>query len=1062
MPMCCKVQKITKINQYSLIKYKIMDLFYRSGHRDEIMSRRKQFIRILSISSLSFFFCCIVMFAENSQPQQQITVTGIVTDANNETLPGVTVMIKGTTQGTATDANGAYSLTVAEGNAILQFSYVGFVPQEHTVGNRRNINVMLLDDTQQMDEVVVVGYGTKRRSDITTAVSVVDMNNIGNIPRMDASRLLVGQAAGVVVKQTSGTPGQEMEITVRGISSLGAGSSPLFVVDGFPMGTTGQQSLNPDDIESISILKDAASTSIYGARGSNGVILITTKKAKDGELKLTASANYGIQNIPRNRRVEMMNGEEFAQFRKESFIDKYIMSNKREPTIEEIPINFRFPEQTQYNTDWFDEIANNNAAFQNYNITMSGGRGNVKSVLSIGYLKQEGPVIKTDFERFNVRANINGQLNKYISIGWNLTASRSNENMVDSNGRDNIIGFSLWADPREPVYKEDGTWNAYLGGHDDLFGAANPVMYLHQIYKLQNQNRVISNGYVEITFLKDFKFKPSINVSLFNRARTDFTPSTLAGQNAPPPRNASMTQWSRNVINYNADLLLTYAKKIGDHSIDAMLGYTAQEEKMNELRGNGSRFPNDEIRILQNAQTISITNSMYEWSILAYFARVDYNFMNKYLLSASFRREGCSRFGADNKWGDFPSLSLGWRLSEESFMPELPWLNVLKLRASYGLTGNNEIGNYPSLAGMNSANYILGGAYAPGVVLQSFANAHLGWEKAKSLDLGLDLAMFHNKLVFTAEYYDKLTTSMLLSKDIPIITGFSSTVTNVGEVRNRGVELSLDYKTSVTRDLNFRSNFNITFNRNKVMAIRGENDYIETFNMYNFYNRSEVGRPMSMLYGYKMLGIFNTEEEIANWPTQEGAIPGVYKYWDANGDGEISYDQADMVEIGNPHPKFVWGLTLAGDYKNFDLNILFNGAYGYDLYRNIESTTTNMDGIFNVLKDAKNRWRSAENPGNGKIPTTNTWKWEREVNSRYVYDASHAWVKSITLGYTLPYKSSILQGSRFYVNVENLFLITKYPGNNPDVNTNNNINIGRDDEAYPVPRIFTIGTTITF
>jgi TonB-linked SusC/RagA family outer membrane protein len=621
-------------------------------------------------------------------------------------------------------------------------------------------------------------------------------------------------------------------------------------------------------------------------------------------------------------------------------------------------------------------------------------------------------------------------------------------------------------DPREPVCYEDGTWNAYLGGHDGIMGHPNPVMVLHQVKNIQNINRVLSNGYVEITFLKDFKFKPSVNISLLNLKRRDFRPSTLAETNAPPPRNASMKEWNREIVNYNADMLLTYAKTIRDHSFDAMLGYTAQEETLKEMYGTGSKFPNDEIQIFQNAEIFSLTSAEYAWSLLAYFARLSYNYKDKYLLSASFRREGSSRFGANNRWGNFPSVSLGWKLSEEEFMPKTNWLSSLKLRGSYGVTGNNSIGNYSSLSGLNSANYIIGGSLSPGIVLGSFANSQLGWERSNSLDLGLDLSLFKNKLIFTFEYYNKITDNMLLQKEIPIITGFSNTYTNVGKIKNRGVEMALDYKTKVTQDFNFRGNFNISFNRNEVLEIMGENDYLEDLNFYNYYYRSVVGQPIGMFYGYKCLGIFNSDEEIANSPKQEGAVPGVYKYLDTNNDGEITYDSKDMVKIGNPHPKFIWAFTLAGDYKNFDFNILFTGAQDYDIIRNIEATTGNLDGVFNVAAAAKDRWRSAENPGKGKYPTTKAWKWEREISSRYVYDASHAWVKSFSIGYTIPRTNSILKGARFYVNAENLFLITKYPGSNPDINTNDadkkGINLGRDDEAYPVPRIFTVGTSITF
>lgn len=1003
----------------------------------------------------------ILKLPTTNQSNQSQRITGTVTDVSGEPIIGVNIVQKGTSNGTITDINGSFSLTVPS-NAVLQISFIGYLPQEISVNNTTNFAISLREDTQALDEVVVIGYGTKRKGDITNAVSIIDAENIGDIPGLDASRLIQGQAPGVVVKQATGAPGKEMEITIRGLGSLGADSKPLYVVDGFPIGTSTQQSLNPNDIESISILKDAASTSIYGARGANGVVLITTKGAKEGEIRLTATANLGIQNVPDNRRTKMMNGVEFAQFKKESFEDKIRYSENREPSIDEIPLEYRYPEQTKYSTDWFDEIMNNNAIIQNYNITLAEGMGQVKSVISLGYLNQEGALKNTDFERFNGRANVTGDINKYISVGWNLAASRSNERLISTEGRDQIVGLALMADPMEPVYKEDGSWNDYLGGHNGVWGYPNPVMVLDQTKNQQNVNRILSNGYVEISFLNDFKFKPSVNVSLLNLKRQDFRPSTLSETNAPAPRNAVMREWSREIVNYNADMILTYTKTIKDHSFDAMLGYTAQEETLKEMYGEGSKFPNDEIRIFQNAETFKLSSDEYSWSLLAYFARLNYSFRNRYLFSASFRREGSSRFGANSRWGNFPSVSAGWKLSEEKFMPKLSWLNSMKIRGSYGVTGNNNIGNYPSLSGLNSANYIIGGSLAPGVVLGSFANNQLGWERSNSLDMGLDMSMFDNKLIFTFEYYNKITDNMLLEKEIPSITGFSNTFTNVGKIQNRGVEMAVDYKTKVTPDLNLRGNFNISFNRNKVLEINGENDYMEDFRIYDYYYRSEVGRPIGLIYGYKCLGIFNTKEEIANSPKQDGAIPGVYKYLDASGDGEVTYDSQDMVEIGNPHPKFVWALTLAGDFKNFDFNVLFTGAQGYDVYRQIETTTGNMDGVFNVVAAAKDRWRSPQIPGRGIYPTTNSWKWEREVSSRYIYDASHAWLKSVSIGYTIPKTNSLLKGLRFYFNAENLFLITKFPGNNPDVNSNGGTKLGCDNEAYPVPRIFTIGTSITF
>jgi len=494
-----------------------------------------------------------------------------------------------------------------------------------------------------------------------------------------------------------------------------------------------------------------------------------------------------------------------------------------------------------------------------------------------------------------------------------------------------------------------------------------------------------------------------------------------------------------------------------------MVGYSAQESTFREMYANGTKFANDEIRFMNNAQTKSVTSQETSWSMLAYFARLNYSYKNKYLLSASYRREGSSRFGINNLYGDFPAISVGWRISQEQFMTNISWIKDLKLRGSYGVTGNNNIGEYKNAATLGSAGYIFGNSYAPGVFTNSFVNNNIGWEQSKQLDIGMDLSVFDNKLIFTGEYYRKTTNNMLLSVSIPVITGFNNSFTNVGKVENSGLELAANYKTKITNDLNFRCNFNISFNKNKVLAIDGQNDALWSGSFYDVYSVSKVGRPIGMMTGFKVLGIFQTDAEVAASPTQDGAIPGVYKYLDGNGDGKISYDTKDMVEIGNPWPKYNWGMTLGLDYKNFDLNVLLTGAMKYDAFRQIEKTTMNMDGVFNILQSGVNRFRSAANPGDGVGATSNTWKWERESNSRYVYDASHLWVKSVSIGYTLPNAAKILKGTRLYVTADNLLLVTKYPGSNPDVNVTGNARTpGVDDEAYPIPRTFTIGANIKF
>jgi TonB-dependent starch-binding outer membrane protein SusC len=1006
-----------------------------------------------------FLLACLPSFGQGTG-----AITGkIISSDDQQPLPGATVMVKGTNRITISDAEGKYSLQAATGETLV-FSFIGFQDRELVIlSGRSTYDIDLSASLADLSEIVVVGYGSQRKADITSAVSVINMDAIGNVPTTNVSRLLQGQAAGVQVRQQSGRPGEEMQITIRGLGSLGAGSQPLFVVDGFPIGTSLGQNINPADIESITVLKDAASTAIYGARGSNGVVLITTKNAKEGKVGFEFFANSGFTNVPDNRRTKMMNGVEFATFKKESFEDKIRYFEKREPSLSEVPAEFRFPEQTQYSTDWFEEIMNQNASFQNYNATLTAGKGDIRSLVSVGYVKQEGAIIKTDFERFNLRANVDGKVNDFITMGLNLSASHARENYAPTDGRDALVGRALWADPRYPVYKEDGSFNSYIGGTGGIFGTANVVQELHETTRKLNTNNVLASGFIEFSFLKNFKFRSAVNATILGTDQQEFRPSTLAGTgfNQPPPREATLVQRTQETLNIGADQLLTYSKVIDKHRIDALLGFSAQEENTRFLQGNGNGFASDQTRFLAAATRTTSTSGEFGWSLLAYMARANYSYDDRYLLSASFRREGSSRFGENNQYGNFPAFSAGWRVSEEAFFPKTNWITDLKLRGSWGITGNNAIGNYSSLSLMRASNYVLGGTIVNGVTLSNFANSDLGWEQSQQTDIGLDFGMFDNKLILTAEYYNRLTNDMLLSVELPAASGFTSALNNVGKVKNTGIELSLDYRTRVSK-VNLRTNLNLTFNRNEVLELRGEADAIWVASFYGTNNVSKVGRPMAMLYGFKKIGMFQTDEEIRNSPTQDGAIPGVYKFADTNGDGVISYDTRDMVEIGNPHPAMILGWTIGGDVGGFDFNILFNGAFNYDVQRNIEATTLNMDGVFNILQAAAtDRFRSAAMPGDGVIPTSNTWKWEREASSRYVYDASHVWLRNVTVGYSIP-QTTFKFPTRVFFSGENLFLFTDYPGTNPDVNRRGGVNIGSDDEAYPIPMTFTFGATIKF
>ncbi|AXE20937.1 TonB-dependent receptor [Runella rosea] len=1016
-----------------------------------------------------FILCMLLAFKGVAQGVQ---IQGKVTTANGLGIPGATILEQGTTNGATTNSDGEYKITTTKTNPTLVFSYVGLISQTINSQGRKTIDVTLEEDLKALQEVVVVGYGSQRKQDITSAVSVINMKDIGEQPANNMNQLLQGRAAGVVVKQKSGTPGGIFEVRVRGIGSLGAGSDPLYVIDGFAVGTSVGQNLNPNDIESITVLKDAASTAIYGARGSNGVVLITTKSAKEGKVNVNLSIDYGIQNVPDSRRVKMLNGVEFAQFKKEIFEDGIRYFQNREPRLEEVPIGFRYPEQTKYSTDWFGAIMNNNAPYMDVNLTISSGKGPLKSMLSVGYFKEEGSIIKTNYDRVSIRSNIGGEVTKFLTVGMNVNGSYTKQNLANTDGRSALVGGALLMDPREPIYNDDGTMRPYIGGVDGAFGFPNPVFVLNNVIRRRNIGDVLANGFAEIAILKNLKFRTSVNAKINFNTFKEYVPSTIglsvaSGTAGAPPRIATARDINEQLRNYSFDQLLTYTPKIGaNQSMDFLLGVTSQKETVYGVDGSGNTFPDDLVPYLGAASIRSSNSYEYGWGLLAYFARANYSYKDKYLFSASFRREGSSRFGAQNKYGDFPAASVGWRLTEESFMPKASWLTDVKLRASWGVTGNNNIGNYPSLAFVGANNYILGNAFAAGKVISSFANSNLKWEKSNQLDIGLDVATFNNKLTFTFEYYSKITNDMLLPISIPAVSGFTSSLDNIGKVQNRGVEVSADFRTTIGK-VNFRTNANLTVNRSKILAIKGANDMLYYGSFYGGYNVQKVGRPIGMIYGYQKLGIFNTQAEIDAWPKQDGVIPGGMKFADTNGDGVVSYDTQDMVEIGNPNPAFTWAWTVAADYRRFDLNVLFVGAHDFDIYRNIEASTMNMDGVFNVLDKAKDRWRSPSNPGsnpNAKNSQggTNYFKWSRESSERYVYDGSYVWLKAVTLGYNLPKFKSVLSDARIFVTANNLFLFTKYPGNNPDAGVRGGTELNNDDESYPVPRTLAVGAKFNF
>jgi len=1015
---------------------------------------------ILAISLL----CYLQVTAQTTS-----TVSGTVTDASSsEPLVGVSVSVQGAVNSVQTDGNGRFKLSANKG-ATLIFRYVGYTESRIVVADNFNISVRMSPSSQGLKEVVVLAYGSQRKADITGAVSQVDLSKSQGVPASNVGRLLQGQAPGVVAKQTSGQPGQELQVEIRGNSSLGANSDPLYVVDGFPVGTNVGNSLNSNDIESITVLKDAASTSVYGSRGANGVVLITTKSGKKDGSKLTVTTNTGIANVPDSRRIHVLNGQQFAQFQKDVFSDKIRYFENREPLESEIPADFRFPQQTTGSTDWYKEILRQNAPFSDYNVSLTNGSEKSSSYISLGYLKQDGSLINTGFNRLSARANLDGRPNKFLNFGLHLSGAYSwakNADAIAGGFGSNIVDQALLMDPREPVYNDDGSYNNYIGGHDNIFGFPNPVQRLMEEQHKQYKSNITANAYIDIKPFKDFNFRTSVNGIIDDMRNHDFTPSGVAGFNSAPPRQASGGEYFYNNLNYGMDNLLTYSPKFKDHKLEVTVGHIFQKNTLNTGSATGTRYPDDLVEYVSAANQRDGTSGMAAFTIESFLSRVNYSFKDKYLFTAAFNREASSRFGSNNRWGSFPSASIGWRISNEGFFPKLNWLDDLKLRASYGITGNNNIGNYTSQANINTSNYVFGSAVVPGASIGSFPNTNLGWEQSRQTDIGMDLSMLGGKINLAAEYYRKLTTNMLLGVEIPAVAGFSNIITNIGKLQNKGLELGINYRDKYGA-VTVNTGFNISFNRNKVLQIDGDRNSLLTGAFYDGYNISKVGEPIGMFYGFKVLGIYQNQAQIDATPHNPNNIPGTYQYFDGNGDGVISYDTQDMVVIGNPNPKFTWGWNWNIGYKRFDLSMLLNGSSGGQIYRAVDMNLANIDGVFNVLSSVQDRWRSEQNPGAGKWPGSNTYYFTREANSVYVYSGNYMWVKNLTLGYTIP-KIKNAFDAKIFISVDNAFLFTNYPGNNPEVNaarTNNGndvISPGRDGESYPVPRTISIGTRFNF
>jgi TonB-linked SusC/RagA family outer membrane protein len=998
------------------------------------------------------------------------SVSGKVTDSTGATLPGVSVVVKGTTIGVITDANGSYSLPNIPANTILQFSFVGMKMQGIMVGNKTTINVSLAEETVGIEEVVAVGYGKQSKRLVTGAIQSVNGEQISDLPVNTAAQKLQGKLAGVQINQTTGRPGQGLQVRVRGSASISTNSSPLIVIDGFPI-TGNLSSINPDEIESISVLKDASSTALYGSRAAFGVVLITTKAAKLGQTIIRVNVFSGIQSVPQKGRPDMMNGTEYAQLRKEAYEDKGLA----------VPAAFQNPEQYGEGYDWYDAMLRT-GKISNYNVTLSTSKEKFSSSIVGSYSKQEGVMLNSSYDRYSIRANTSYQLAGNLKVGLNLAPSVTIDKSLPSDGTFNggegagLLFNALLTQPILPYKNEDGSLPVSVTNKAvSNFAMPNWIRSAKEIKSQTDSYYILSSAFLEYEPIKSLIMKSTFNIENGQSQYNFFQPSTASVRFNQEPSQimANMVQTNSHYYSWLNENTATYSKKIYDHSFDVLAGYTVQKYKMDNTNIRGSNYTDDRIQTI-DAALVKATPTMdiQEWSLISYLGRLNYNYKGKYVFGASIRRDGSSRFGADNKWGNFPALSMGWVASEESFLNGTKnWLSFLKIRGSYGVTGNNNIGNYTQFSTVSNSNVVFGSTTTSGVAVTGLGNADLGWETTNQLDLGADLNLFNNRVSIAYDYYLKKTSNLLLAISVPQESGFSSIQSNVGEIKFWGHEIDINTKNLVG-NFKWNTNFNIAFSDNKVLSLSSLTNTIYS-STWNAVSITKVGGRIGQFWGLIQDGVYVNQADYDASPKSINSQVGTIKFRDVNKDGVIKYgnDEGDRAIIGNPFPKFIFGLSNDFSYKNFDLSVVMSGSYGNDIARMTDQGTANLDLQFNVLKEVKNRWRSPENPGDGKFGKMLTGKGEERTNfhTGEVFDGSYLAIKNITLGYNIPVKNNKTFGSvRIYSSIQQAYVFTHYTGGNPEVSTTdtsaapNSLNQGLDISAYPIPRTISFGLNVNF
>ena len=989
-----------------------------------------------------------------------IVVKGVVADDSGLPIPGANVTeLNSKGNGTITNVDGQYSIVVKGPKSVLRFSFIGYTKEDVTVGNKTQIDVQLSEDSKSLDEVVVIGYGTMRKKDLSGAVASIKSEDlmIGNPTSF--SQALQGKLAGVQVNSNDGAPGSGMSITIRGANSFSTSSQPLYIVDGIPFDagsapTSGANEnnnttsnplslINPNDIESIDVLKDASATAIYGSRGANGVVMITSKRGAEGAGKVTVNANWAIQNA--TKVPDMLNAAQYAA------LSNDMLSNNDDNTNP----YWADPSLLGTGTNWLDEMLRTGVK-QSYSVSYSGGTEKAHYYVSGGFLDQSGIVESVNYRRFNFQANSDAQVNKWLKFTTNLTFSTDVK-----EGGSYSIGDAMKALPIQPVKNEDGSWSG-PGQEAQWYGSVrNPIGTLYMMTNETKGYNFLANITGEIAFTKWLKLKSTFGydakfwfVDNFTPAY-DWKPNPVEESSRYKSDNKSFTYLWDNYFVFDH----TFAQK---HRVGVMAGSSAQWNNYDYLNAQKNIFMFDNIHEMDNGEKMySIGGSQSDWALLSLMARLNYSYEDKYLLTATVRRDGSSRFGKNNRWGTFPSVSLAWRISQEEWFPkDNSPVNDLKLRIGYGVTGNQEIGNYGFVASYNTGVYPFGNNNSTALVSTTLSNPNIHWEEVRQTNFGVDMSLFNSRVNLSLDAYIKKTTDMLVKASIPITSGFEDTTetfTNAGKMRNKGVEMTL--RTINMKGLfSWESALTATYNKNEILDLNSETPMFINQMGNSYVTMLRAGYPINVFYGYVTDGLFQNWEEVNRHATQPGAAPGDIRFRDLNNDGVINDE--DRTVIGNPNPNWFFSLSNNFSYKGWELSVFLQGVSGNKIYNANNVDNEGMAAAYNQTTAVLNRWTGEGTSNSMPRAIWGDPNQNCRVSDRFVENGSYLRLKNITLSYTLPKKwmqKIQLENARISFSCENVATITGYSGFDPEVDIN-----GIDSSRYPISRTFSMGLNFNF